>query len=688
MKPWPKWATYLITGIVILCCLSIPAGIIAYKYVFDSPSNISSKDNQGLVQSTQSDQPTQTMNLKVLSTSAPDTNISNYSPTPDTQADPAAIETWQTLENTNVPVSNLRDLAEQLLGKKNIPETLPAPATPLKVGDEQAFWVTNADSNQAFKVDTILRFITEHVYFWVQDGISYDPDDLETLVNTFENKIYPTDRAIFGSEWSPGIDNDPHLYIVLANGLGASLAGYYSSADEVSPEAHQFSNGHEMFVLNADNTDLASNFTYGVLAHEFQHMIHWYQDPTADTWINEGFSELAAFLNNYSIGGFDTNYTNDPDLQLNDWPDDDAPTIPHYGESFLFFDYFYDRFGDKAIQALIKEAKNGMEGIDSVLSELGEKDPQTGQQIGADEVFGDWAVANFINDPSVEDGRFAYSNYPELAKAKETETISTCPLDWQPKTVHQYGVDYIKITCPGSFTLDFKGQQQVNVLAESPHSGNYDFWSNKGDDSDMTLTHSFDFSQVAGPVSMTYWTWYDLEKDYDFVYLEASEDGQNWNILKTPSCTSKNLSGNNYGCGYNGASQKWIEETVDLKQFAGKRIQLRFEYVTDPAVNGEGLLLDDISIPAINYSTDFENDDGGWQAKGFVRIQNTLPQTFSLSLIEQGKTTTVETLQTEPDETLSLPIEVGGDVSDDVLVVSGATRFTRQEANYQFRIQP
>ena len=147
---------------------------------------------------------------------------------------------------------------------------------------------------------------------------------------------------------------------------------------------------------------------------------------------------------------------------------------------------------------------------------------------------------------------------------------------------------------------------------------------------------------------MTYWTWYDLEKDYDYVYLDASEDGQNWTILNTPACSDKNLSGNNYGCGYNGTSQDWVQQKVDLSQFAGKKVQLRFEYVTDGAVNGEGLLLDDFSIPAINYAADFEKDDGGWQANGFVRIQNSLPQTFSLALIEQGNTNNVDSVAGGP----------------------------------------
>ena len=35
-------------------------------------------------------------------------------------------------------------------------------------------------------------------------------------------------------------------------------------------------------------------------------------------------------------------------------------------------------------------------------------------------------------------------------------------------------------------------------------------------------------------------------------------------------------------------------EEVDLSQFAGKKVQIRFEYITDAAINGEGFLLDDV----------------------------------------------------------------------------------------------
>ena len=48
-------------------------------------------------------------------------------------------------------------------------------------------------------------------------------------------------------------------------------------------------------------------------------------------------------------------------------------------------------------------------------------------------------------------------------------------------------------------------------------------------------------------------------------------------------------------------------EEVDLSQFAGQKVQIRFEYITDAAVNGEGFLLDDVQIDAINYQEDFED---------------------------------------------------------------------------------
>ncbi|NJN43735.1 MAG: hypothetical protein HC806_02680 [Anaerolineae bacterium] len=126
----------------------------------------------------------------------------------------------------------------------------------------------------------------------------------------------------------------------------------------------------------------------------------------------------------------------------------------------------------------------------------------------------------------------------------------------------------------------------------------------------MTLTQQFDFSDHAGALTLSYWTWYDIETDYDYVYLLSSLDGENWQIITTPSGTAHDPSGNSYGWAYNGQTRGWIQETVDISQLAGQEVYLRFEYITDAAVNGEGFLLDDVEISEIGYQTDFETDEG------------------------------------------------------------------------------
>jgi len=596
----------------------------------------------------------------------------------------AAYETLETLKNATVPVNDPRDLAERLLGIQDIPLTFETNFP--RLGDQRMFWVSNVDTNENFQITANLEYVTDHAYFWIEDGVLFDARELQRLGDAFENQIYPTNREFFGSEWSPGVDNDPHLYILLAGNLGFNLAGYFSSADELHPLAHDYSNAHEMFLLNADNIDLGDEFTYGVLAHEFQHMIHWYTDRNEESWLNEGFSELSSLLNDFDPGGFDGIYAMNPDLQLTDWPDDPDATTPHYGAGLLFTTYFLDRFGEDATKAVVAHPDNGMDSIDTVLQGMNIKDGVTAQAVRADDVFGDWVIANFLQDGSVMDGRYDYSNYRSAPQTRKTETLNDCSGNWQNRNVKQYGVDYIEITCEGEYQLEFSGQTTVGVLKPDAHSGDYAFWSNKGDESNMRLTREFDFTNITGPITFTYWTWYDLEDDYDYLYLDASTDGETWQIIPTPSCTAEDPSGNSYGCGYNGSTNGWRKEEVNLSNFAGQKVWLRFDYVTDAAVNGEGLLLDDMSIPAIGYSTDFEGDDGGWLAEGFVRIQNQLPQTFRVSLIRMGTDTVVETLVLDETQSVTVPVSIGGSIDKVVLVVSGTTRFTRQEAGYSYRM--
>lgn len=595
------------------------------------------------------------------------------------------------LQQVVIPTSDMRELARRLNGIQNIPLTVEAASEPFSVGDQKSFWAINVDNNTPILVDATLQYETDNLYFWIEHGVRYHVDELRELADTFEASIYPTTREFFGSEWKPGVDNDPHLYVLYARNLGKNLAGYYSSADSYHPLAHPYSNAHEMFFLNADVLVLSDPFTYGVLAHEFQHMIHWHQDRNETSWLNEGFSELAAFLNGYYEGGFDSLYAKNPTIQLNDWPNTMSSSAPHYGASFLFLNYFLGRFGEDLTRAVVAHPDNGLVSIDSVLAENAIVDPANSENIGADDVFIDWLITSYTNDGAVGDGRYAYSLYPEAPRAEVTRTISDCPLVTQTTSVKQYGAHYLRINCSGDYILNFEGSLVTYLLPVDPYSGNFAYWSNKGDESNMTLTRLFDLRETSGQLTLSYWTWYDIEEDYDYVYLSASADGERWEIITTPRGTDEDPSGNSYGWGYNGASgggPDWVNETVDISRFAGSEVYLRFEYVTDAAVHAEGFLLDDISLPEIGYFSDFEQDDGGWTADGFVRIQNILPQTFRLALISIGKTISVEHIPLSAELTAQIPIHIGNGVDEVVVVVSGTTRFTRQEAAYRFIIEP
>lgn len=568
---------------------------------------------------------------KALPTLAANLPVSTYGPTPspfEITRQPAyqiPTETLKLLKSIIIPDNNPAVLACSLKGVCNVAPTLVPPAEAFAIGAQQTFWVNDEDTHSYFQAHATLRYVTPHAYFWIENDVRFNNQDIKKLIDAFENKIYPTTRQFFGSEWTPGVDDDSHIYILYTSGLGTTVGGYFYSPDEYNLLVRQYSNAHEMFYV-ASSQPLNANYTYGALAHEFQHMIQWFQDRNETTFLNEGFSKLAEFINGYPSGGDDLAYMNNPDINMIDWITGTAgDNIAHYGASFLFVTYFLDRFGEETTKALVNNQQNGLDSLDGTLAQRNIQDPSTGKVITADDFFLDWAITNFVQDGSVSDGRYFYHNYPNAPKASPTENITNCPVDSATRTVNQYGVDYVRINCRGKYMLHFEGATSSRLVPADPHSGTHAFWSNKGDESDMTLTHTFDLTGVSGPISMEYWAWYDIEKDFDYVFVETSTDGQDWEILANPSGTASNPNGASYGWGYTGQSNGWIQETVDLSRYQGQKVSIRFEYITDPGVNGEGFLLDDITIPAIHFSNDFETNDGSWQAAVFCPCRKQCP---------------------------------------------------------------
>ena len=221
-------------------------------------------------------------------------------------------------------------------------------------------------------------------------------------------------------------------------------------------------------------------------------------------------------------------------------------------------------------------------------------------------------------------GRFGYGK-SDRAKVEPRQTIDRYPFDEQ-SAVHQYAGDYTQLEGDRDLTIDFAGSTKAQLIDAQPHSGKYFMWSNRADVADLRLQREFDLSDVKN-ATLKYWTWYDLEKDWDYAYVSVSEDGgQTWKLLKAPSMTDSNPTNANYGWGYTGKSgggdrAEWIQESIDLTPYAGKKIVVAFDVINDMAVNRPALALDDVEVPEINYRTDFEKDDGGWQPTGWIRHQ-------------------------------------------------------------------
>jgi NAD-dependent dihydropyrimidine dehydrogenase PreA subunit len=137
----------------------------------------------------------------------------------------------------------------------------------------------------------VLRLVTPHAYFYVEDGADVSDEDLEKAGRAFEEGVYPTIVDNFGPEWTPGVDSDPRITILHAGLHG--LSGYFSSHDEVPRAASPYSNEREMVYLHLGSDNPGSDGYNGLLAHELQHLVHWHADPSEETWVNEGLSEVA-----------------------------------------------------------------------------------------------------------------------------------------------------------------------------------------------------------------------------------------------------------------------------------------------------------------------------------------------------------------------------------------------------------
>jgi hypothetical protein len=409
-------------------------------------------------------------------------------------------------------------------------------------------------------------------------------------------------------------------------------------------------------------------------------LIQWRQDPNEDRWVKEGLAELAVSLNGMEPNVTAPTYLEQPDTSLTGW--DFADDAAHRGAAYLFMRYFYAQFGAEGVRILVAQPRNGVAGVRQTLAEMD-------AARSFEELFGDWLAANVLDGTPEESEIHGYESLTLTGITPATQ-YARYPATLEG-TVRQYGAEYISLEGQEDLKIEFSGAEQTPLLALQPHSGDFFWWSNRADMSLSTLTRSFDLTGVQ-TATLTYHMWHDLEPGYDFVTLEVSPDGgQTWRILETPSGTGVNPTGNNPGWGYTGRSgdpPRWIEETVDLSDYAGAEIELRFGYWTDEAVTGAGFAVDDLAIPEIEYRDDVEVGPRGWRAAGFLRTDNWVPQQYVALLIGQGQQTSVTALPFPEDGKAQWEVPLASEEwQRAVLVISGLAPLTAQPAPYTLRIE-
>ena len=571
---------------------------------------------------------------------------------------------------TEAPERDVYQLAAELVPglSAGFPRIVAPDPPEFKNGRLDTFWLLDLPTLKVYKSKFELRLITSHAYWYVEEGQSISQQDLERSAAAFEEDIYPRVTQVFGAEWSPGVDDDPHLNIL--NAKLRAAGGYYTSGDEYPNTVFPYSNQREIVYLNTSAYSVGSEGYHRTLAHELQHAIHWNGDPSEETWMNEGLSELAVTIAGYSQDSVGRFLRAGPTSLVN-WPLSPDRAGVHYGAASLFMHYLYEHYATTAgLRPLLEEPEDGIDGIDSYLA-------ASGFDVTFRDVFGDWSVANLVDEPEGKHG------HARIDATTRVQNIVDSYSEFSSE-IPQYAVEYVEFTSfSGPLRLTFQGNTETALLPMDPGPEGC-WWSNSGDSINSTLTRSFDL-RALDHATLNFELWYSLEELWDYAYLEVSTDGgQKWKILEAPHTSGENPVGNSFGMGYTGESGGWIEESVDLTSYTGQEILLRFQYITDDAVNGAGLCLRRITIPEVQS----DPITGGWERNGFILIDNRVAQDYIVQVIEMAEENRVSVMKLDSSNYGEVLVNAPQDLDRLVVAVAALAPKTLQPAAYTLTVAP
>jgi murein tripeptide amidase MpaA len=198
------------------------------------------------------------------------------------------------------------------------------------------------------------------------------------------------------------------------------------------------------------------------------------------------------------------------------------------------------------------------------------------------------------------------------------------------------------------------GWRRPGAAPFNPFEGSFYMAAGAHDQAYKRLRRTIDLTGVtaADAPKLTFMTSFDLESDYDYMFVEAHTDGQDdwttapdlegntsddtglscfaggdgsdWQSLhpflthyqtKTgpESCNPTGTTG--VWNAATGSSGGWVPWTADLSAYAGKKVEVSITVATDPATLGLGVWVDQWAITRSSgpiASGGFETDDDGW----------------------------------------------------------------------------
>ncbi len=604
----------------------------------------------------------------------------------------AMIETAWQLE-TNLPLArNDEELAKGYLGVTDdqIAASLPELGIEYQIGDVVEFSVNNFNINTYARVNAELLGISEHGYFWFDETDGNARPTLEEVAAAGAqfDQIYKDVSFYFGTEVQPGIDGHLRVHVLNASPLTlcassadqtrippCGLLGYFSSLDSQPKAVNGNSNQKDMFVMNGDR--FGSQTYLSVLAHEYRHMIEANYDDNEIDWEVEGSAVLAEDLVRQTGDAVNrgNSFLLNPDQQLNRWTDVGAGT--HYGQGYMLNRFIYDRLGTDLYRQF---AQSDLEGLDAVTAVALE----AGLPLNGTSLWLDWLVA-----PAIQNFPVVPPEYPAPANSVtvlgDFVTNSGYVAD---TTVNQFAADYYEFAPGQAFTIDFKGDSLVSLIDTQPISGERMWLSRRTNNSMARLTRTLDLRQVDF-ATLQYDVYRDIELGYDFAYVAVSADGgQTWEQLVSENMDGLNFEdnpGNNALTErfYTGRGDAWVPAFSDLTPWAGQEILLRFEFITDPILNFDGIAIDNLAVPEIGY-LDPAEDDTGWTAEGFVLATGFIPQTWHLQLVyPTSDGVRVEDIEVDSTGSATFEVEATTTADGPILVVAASAPVTLNPASYR-----